>query len=148
MPDAHDHHANARNIAIDVLRKEKNRTPEMIWEIATKAVQAATIFAPDVVIDIEALTAELLHLFSVQAGDVTILDDHDPKEHVAWLPSRRASIQWRFWNRYVTYLERDFGMPPDVVNSLHELTDKILERLPPHPTSPNWPIQTRVLTRC
>jgi hypothetical protein len=129
MPEAHDRHANARNIAIDVLRKEKNRTAEMIADVATKAVQAATIFAPSAAIDVGGLTAELLHLFSVQAGDVTILDDHDPKEHVAWLPNKRAEIQWRFWNRYVTYLERDFGMPPDVVNSLHDLTDKILERL-------------------
>ncbi len=138
MPDPHDHHANARNIAIDILRKEKNRTPEMIADVATKAVQAATIFAPGVTIDIEALTAELRHLFSVQAGDVTILDDHDPKEHVAWLPSRRAEIQWKFWNRYVTYLERDFGMPPDVVNNLHDLTDKILERLEEPQRAGKW----------
>ena len=60
---------------------------------------------------------------------MTILDDDDPKGHVPWLPSKRAEIKWRFWNRYVTYLERDFGMPPEVVNNLHDLTDKILERL-------------------
>ncbi len=122
-------YVNARNLAVDILRGEKNRTPEMIGEVATKAVQAATIFAASVSIDVEILTAELLHLFSVRAGDVTILDDDDPKGHVPWLPSRRAEIKWRFWNRYVTYLERDFGMPPDVVNNLHDLTDKILERL-------------------
>lgn len=29
----------------------------------------------------------------------------------------------------MTYLERDFGMPPTVVNNLHELTDMVLERL-------------------
>jgi hypothetical protein len=137
MPDPHDHHANARNIAIDILRKEKNRTPEMISDMATKAVQAATIFAPGVTIDIETLTAELRHLFSVQAGDVTILDD-DPKGHFAWLPSKRAEIQWKFWTRYVTYLERDFGMPPDVVNNLHDLTDKILERLEEPQRAGKW----------
>ena len=129
MPDAATVFANARNIAVDVLRGEKNRTPEMISEVAIKAIQAATIFAPTISIDAEVLTAELLHLFSVRAGEVTILDDDDPKGHIAWLPDKRANIGWRFWNRYVTYLERDFGMPPDVVNSLHELTDKILERL-------------------
>jgi hypothetical protein len=129
MPDAATVFANARNIAVDVLRGEKNRTPEMISEVAIKAVQAATLFAAGVSIDVEILTAELLHLFSVRAGDVTILDDDDPKGHVPWLPSKRSEIKWRFWNRYVTYLERDFGMPPEVVNNLHDLTDKILERL-------------------
>lgn len=129
MSDTATAYANARNLAVDILRAEKNRTPEMIGEVATKAAQAATIFAPTMLIDVEILTAELLHLFSVRAGEVTILDDHDPKGHVPWLLSKRAEIKWRFWSRYVTYLERDFGMPPEVVNNLHELTDKILERL-------------------
>ena len=129
MSDTATAYANARNLAVDILRAEKNRTPEMIGEVATKAAQAATIFAPTILIDVEILTAELLHLFSVRAGEVTILDDHDPKGHVPWLLSKRAEIKWRFWSRYVTYLERDFGMPPEVVNNLHELTDKILERL-------------------
>lgn len=138
MPDPHDHHANARNLAIDILRKETQRTSELIAEVAKKAGQAATIFSPGVIIDIDLLTTELLHLFSVQAGDITILDDRNPKEHIVWLPSKKAQIQWRFWNRYVTYLERDFGMPPDVVNSLHDLTDKILERLEDPQRVGNW----------
>jgi len=57
MPDAATVFANARNIAVDVLRGEKNRTPEMIGEVAIKAVQAATLFAAGVSIDVEMLTA-------------------------------------------------------------------------------------------
>ncbi len=132
MPEPHDHYANARNLAVDILRKEMKRTPELIGEMARKAVQAATIFAPGVTIDAEALTAELRHLFSVGVQDATVLDDHDPKGHVAWLPNKRANTApgfWRFWTRYMTYLERDLAWPPDVVNNLHELTDMILERL-------------------
>ena len=123
MPEPHDHYANARNLAVDILRKEMKRTPELIRATAEKAVQAATIFAPDVTIDVEALTLELRHLFSVGVQDATVLDDHDPKGHVAWLPNKRASTPpgfWRFWTRYMTYLERDLGWPPDVVNNLHE----------------------------
>jgi hypothetical protein len=127
MPEPHDHHANARNLAVDILRKETKRTSEVIQEVATKVAQAATIFAPGVSIDIEALAAELRHLFSVAVDQATALDDLT--EHVPWLQNKKAEIQWRFWNRYMTYLERDFGMPPNVVNSLHELTDMILERL-------------------
>lgn len=129
MPELHDHYANARNLAVDILRKEIRRTPEQIHEVASKAAQAATIFAPGASIDVESLTTELRHLFSVGVDSATVLDDHDPTSHEPWLPNRRAGIQWRFWNRYMTYLERDFGMPPAVVNNLHELTDMILERL-------------------
>ncbi len=129
MPDIHDHYANARNLAVDILRKEKQRSPELIRDVGTKAVQAATIFAPDALIDVEMLTDELRHLFSIEVQDATVLDDHDPTSHVAWLPDARGGIQWRFWNRYMTYLERDFGMSPDVVNNLHALTDMVLERL-------------------
>jgi hypothetical protein len=129
MPDADTIFTNARNLAIDFLRSEKNRTPEMIGEFAVKAIKATEIFAGNNLIDVEKLTAELLHLFSIRAGDVTILDDDDPKGHVPWLQSKRAEIKWNFWQRYVTYLERDFGMAPEVVNNLHDLTDKILERL-------------------
>jgi hypothetical protein len=129
MPDTHDHYANARNLAVDILRKETKRTPDLIRATAEKAVQAATIFASGVTIDVEALTTELRHLFSVGVQDATVLDDHDPSRHVPWLPGKKGSIKWRFWNRYMTYLERDFGMAPTVVNNLHELTDMILERI-------------------
>lgn len=128
----HDHFANARNLAVDILRKETKRTPELISEVAAKASQAATIFAPGATIDVEALNAELRHLFSVGVEDATALDDYDPKGHVPWLPRKRAESapgSWRFWTRYMTYLERDMSWPPDVVNNLHALTDMILERL-------------------
>lgn len=129
MPDIHDHYANARNLAVDILRKEKQRSPELIRDVAAKAVQAVTIFAPGVLIDPEMLTADLRHLFSIGVQDATVLDDHDPSSHEVWLPDARGSIEWRFWNRYMTYLERDFGMSPDEVNNLHALTDMVLERL-------------------
>lgn len=125
----HNYYENARNMAVDILRKERTRTTDLIRATAEKAVQAALIFAPGETIELEALVTELLHLFSVTVQDATVLEDHDPTLHTPWLPDRRGSIQWRFWTRYMTYLEREFGMPPTVVNSLHELTDMILERL-------------------
>lgn len=125
----HNYYENARNMAVDVLRKEAVRSNEKVRATAEKAVKATLIFAPGETIDTEALITELLHLFSVTVQDATILEDHDPTLHTPWLLDRRGSIQWRFWTRYMTYLEREFGMPPTVVNSLHELTDMILERL-------------------
>ena len=127
MPDPHDYYTNARNLAVDILRKEKVKSPELVERTAARAAQAQLLFEPTAHIDIEQLTAELRHLFSVSAETATALDD--PTEHRPWLPSKRAQIRWRFWNRYMTYLERDFGMPPAVVSNLDEVTRMILERL-------------------
>lgn len=135
MPDHHDYQANARNLAIDILRKERVVTPELIREIATKAVQAMAPFAPTGV-DEGQLVAELLHLFSVSVGQATALDD--PTEHRPWLPDRRSQVQWRFSNRYMTYLDRDFGMPPASAMSLDNLTDMVLARLEDPQRLPPW----------
>ena len=129
MTEVHDHYKNARNIAVDILRREKYCTPELIQDVTAKAVRAIAVFAPDALIDTDGLVSELRHLFSIEVEGATVLDDNDPTAHEAWLPESRGNIQWRFWNRYVTYLERDFGMAPTEVNNLHELTDMVLGRL-------------------
>ena len=136
MPDTHDHYLNARNLAVDILRKERIKTPELIQETASKAAHAQTLFDRLASVDVEKLTAELRHLFSVSAESATALDD--PSGHTPWLLSRRANTAWRFWNRYMTYLERDFGMPPAVVANLDELTKMILERLEEPQREPPW----------
>lgn len=131
MLDTQDLFENARNLAVDMLRKEQTRTSEMIAEMAAKAIQAVTIFDANAVIDAARLTAELSHLFSVGMDEATILDENDQNGHIPWLYGKRerGAMTHRFWSRYMTYLERDFGMPPEVVNNLHRLTDKVLERL-------------------
>lgn len=121
--------AVARNLAADILKRETRRTPERMDEVAKLAAELATKIAPGMAIDLARLTAELRHMFSVEIDAATVLDDQDPTDHVEWLPERRGEIKWRFWQRYMTYLERDFGMPPAVVNSVDELTNKILGRL-------------------
>lgn len=136
MPEIHDHFTNARNLAVDILRKEPIKTPDLIRSVAEKAVLAQTLFDPQASVDIDLLVAELRHLFSVGAGTATALDDIT--DHVPWLSSKRSEIPWRFWNRYMTYLERDFGMPPDVVNKLDDFTSMILERLEDPSREPPW----------
>lgn len=134
----HNYYENARNIAVDILRKEKLRSIELVRDTAGKAAQAALTFAPGESLDVEALIAELLHLFSVTVQDATVLEDHDPNLHTPWLPDKRASVSWKFWTRYMTFLEREQGWPPDVVNNLHELTDMILERLEDPERTGRW----------
>src|SRR5688500_14269697 len=105
MRNLQDTFVNARNLAVDILRSEKLKTVELIQETAAKAAQAQKLFDPTISVDVERLTAELRHLFSIGVEAATALDD--ATDHVPWLPSKRAQIQWRFWNRYMTYLERD-----------------------------------------
>jgi hypothetical protein len=122
-----DIHANARNWAVDILRNKRPITPADVLETADRAAQAQKIFFPDASVDVERLAAELRHLFSVSAEAGTVLEDTE--DHVPWYPGKRAGINWRFWNRYQTFLERDFGMPPAVVANLDNLTSMVLERL-------------------
>jgi len=136
MSEPHDHFLNARNLAVDILRGQRVRTADVIRQTAEKAAQAQALFDQTASVDVEKLTAELRHLFSVTAESATALDDET--EHLPWLPARRGSIAWRFWNRYVTYLERDFGMPPAVVANLDNLTSMILERLEEPQREPPW----------
>lgn len=140
MPEADHHFANARNYASDHLRGMKDRSPEMVRRIAEIAASSeertADLLGHTIHVDVDRLETELRHLFSVGVESATVLDD--ATEHQPWLPSRRAEIQWRFWNRYMIYLERDFGMPPAVVVNLDDLTNMILERLEDPLRDPRW----------
>ncbi len=127
MTESDRHFINARNLAIDILRGARARTPELIRATAEKAANAQVLFDPNAVVDVDQLTAELRHLFSVSNEAATVLDD--ATEHVPWLSAKRAGIRWRFWQRYMTFLERDFGMAPDTVRNLDALTNMVLERL-------------------
>lgn len=136
MAETRDHYRNALNAAVDILRAESARTDDMISRVASWAAQAQAGFDARASVDVERLKAELRHRFSVTAESATALDDRT--EHRPWLPARRGEIGWRLWNRYVTYLERDFGMPPAVVASHAELTDMILDRLEDARREPPW----------
>lgn len=140
MLNAEDHFTNARNHASDHLKKMKDRSPQTIQKLAEIAAsneeRTASLLGEPVQINVNRLEAELRHLFSVSAESATALDDLT--EHQPWLLSKRANIQWQFWNRYMTYLEREFGMPPDSVRQLDDDTNMILERFEDPQRVPPW----------
>jgi hypothetical protein len=122
-----DAYKAARNFAAEMLVKTKVRTEADIRSAAQNAAQAIRLFGVQGDIDVEALAAELMHSFSITGQQATALDDR--KDHEPW-DEKRAKTKWRFWDRYRLYLQRDFGMPPDVVDkNIHDLTDMILQRL-------------------
>jgi len=124
MKNAHDY---ARNMAVELLRGSGAITEASI-ESAVLGVTAATKSLPlSGTVDTDALTAELLHLFSITIGKASALDDlHD---HVPWLSARKAEIKWAFWDRYARYLGSDQKWAPQMVESVDYDTEMVLERL-------------------
>lgn len=107
------------------LLKSKPSPPsrDAIRECVVKAVTACGKEA----FDVNSLVLELESLFTVWVGRGTTLDNLE--DHIPWLPNKKASISWDFWNRYQTYLEEEKGWPTSVLNRVDELTEQILERL-------------------
>lgn len=78
-------------------------------------------------IDEDQLVRKIETLCNVYVPATITLDDM--RGHQEWLSSRRADIQWRFWERYKRYLENDPDMPPQAIRRLDEVSDQILSRL-------------------
>ncbi len=132
MNDAFDH---ARTIAVTLLNLQPIRTPEIIKAQAELAVQT-TSAAGFGSVDVDVLVAQLMHEANVYVPESTMMDD--PSDHIEWLPSRRGSVEWKFWSRYSTLLEQDKQLPESAVSSLGKLTDEILGKLEDPNRKPPW----------
>ncbi len=132
MNDAFNH---ARVVAVTLLNLQPSRTPEIIRSQVNLAVQT-TRAAGKGEVDAEALVAQLMHEANVHVPDATLMDD--PTDHIEWLPAARSGIEWRFWNRYKTFLEQEKQLPEPAVVSLGKLTDEILAKLEQPDRPPPW----------
>jgi len=118
----------ARKLARVLLEKERNPTRELIRERIATAIQMACQMYPEADRpNAETLVKEFEHIFSIFVETGRALDD--PTGHVAWLPERKGSIKWKFWNRYEWFSEQEEGLPTPVVRNLDTVTDQVLERL-------------------
>ena len=79
------------------------------------------------VIDAEELVRTMQAEFNVFQADPVSLDDSTG--HVEWLSERRASIRWRFWERYLRYLQEEVRFPPLVLQRMDSTTQRILGKL-------------------
>jgi hypothetical protein len=126
MKNAHDY---ARNMVVEMLKGTAGVTEDRIKASVAEAAE----FVKDKswiegAVDQPALTAELLHLFSITIRKASALDDlHD---HVPWLPTKKSEMkEWPFWERYARYLTTDQKWAPQTVDTLDHDTEKVLERL-------------------
>ncbi|MFT4223522.1 Z1 domain-containing protein [Dysgonomonas sp.] len=78
-------------------------------------------------IDEVLLKAKLAELYTLRVEPFQILQGKDRRNF--WLNDFKAenNSEWKFWERYKSYLEIEEGYAPDVIRGLDELTDKILD---------------------
>jgi hypothetical protein len=120
----------AKNICIELLRKIKN--PSSL-DINNSIDNVLKIF-PDLLSERETLFNYLAATFSVFSEDYRILDTDEG--YTPWLKDAKADIQWNFWNRYISYLQKKIA--PDTINKLDNLTDDILDRIANPSTPGAW----------
>jgi hypothetical protein len=129
MEEAHRASAQdqAKKLARVFLESESKPTRELIKERVILAATTARQMVPDGDIDTDALVREFEHIFSIFVETGRALDD--PTGHIPWLPERRASIPWKFWQRYEWFLAQEQKLPLPVIRNLDVVTDQVLERL-------------------
>jgi hypothetical protein len=125
--------------ALLMLGHEASHSKADIARIANLAIQLVAAVSKDgpVGIDEDRLVRELEGLVTWRVGREFVIDTDE--DHVQWLPARRGVIDWRFWKRYRRYLaEKANPIPPAVIESIDDLTDKVLERLEDPQRSGPW----------
>lgn len=81
-------------------------------------------------IDKTQLHIELLRLYNVRQEEYKML--FDSERNTPWLMDFKANHQkndWKFWNRYTTYLQKTKNFAPKVIEEIDRLTDDILDKL-------------------
>jgi len=126
----------ARNLVQLLLKGEQTLSPELIREKVQMALSMLGGQGMAEGVEEESLIKDLETLYSIWMAQGTILEDK--KDHILWLPDRKAGIDWDFWNRYRRYLEEEKGWSPVIVDRLEQLTDSILERLEEPKRSGDW----------
>ncbi|MDO9338930.1 MAG: Z1 domain-containing protein [Bacteroidales bacterium] len=120
----------AKNICIIRLSGINNPS---VADINNSIDDALKIF-PDLTSQRDLLYKFLTATFSVFSEGYKILDTDE--EYKPWLKDRKASIQWVFWNRYNSFLQKKIA--PDTINQLDNLTDDILDRIANPSSSGAW----------
>jgi hypothetical protein len=75
------------------------------------------------------LIREIEELYRIRQDDFQVIEEEERR--LPWLNERRSQINFEggFWGRYRDYLNYDKNFPPNTVNQLDRLTDKILDSL-------------------
>jgi hypothetical protein len=127
----------AKKLVLGQLTVEQTPSSEVIDKKVRAVRIMASIEYPDVSIDWDQLKRD------VEASCSTWIDigkalDGDPKAHQNWFYDRKDQINWRFWNRYVRYLQEDNGWAEITTKGLSDNVDLIVQRLEDPQRSGKW----------
>lgn len=75
-------------------------------------------------VDLEEVVRELESSFATVVGNTGLLQDRESWQ--PWLPKQKASIPWKFWERYWHFLVSEVGWAPATLEKLDESTDQVL----------------------
>lgn len=80
-------------------------------------------------LDRDVIIRRIEELYRIRQDEYRIIEKDERKR--PWLNEKRASIGFErgFWGRYRTYLQYEKNFPPDTINKLDRLTDRILDSL-------------------
>jgi len=73
------------------------------------------------------LIREIESLYRVRVEDYRIIEQEE--RHIPWLNTKKSAIDWKFWPRYRDFLQVEKNFPPETINKLDRLTDRILDGL-------------------
>jgi len=107
-----------------IARDGHSLRPEHIREVVEGVVQ----FFGCEDLDMDALVADLEGSFQTIIGSARVLVGDD-SAYEPWLLKRKAEVAWPFWNRYHQYLLREKGWTQATLDSLEDITDRILDLL-------------------
>lgn len=94
-------------------------------EIREKAIRFRLLYPiPDD--EFEFLIKRLHSKLAVRMDTGVVLVESEVKP---WLASRKADLDWFFWNRYSQYLKSRLKRPPGAVQALDRISDRILDLL-------------------
>jgi hypothetical protein len=126
-----------------VLDLEEETSPSMarVSEVVTNVAGHYGIAGAD----LEELVRKVQELFTVTVDGGGVLSD--PTNHIEWLSERKSQIEWGLWSRYRRYLLERQTRPPASVESLDDMSEKILRQLENPERSGEWDTRGMVVGR-
>jgi hypothetical protein len=119
---------DARDTALRILEKLNMDDIDLINEI-NKSINKANLVFELTEEEKNKLREDLISSLNITMSNKSILKNQDDIEHIPWLPVKKHSIKFKYWNRYKKYLLSEKKWPVSVVNSLDDTSDSIIELL-------------------
>ncbi|MBP1904518.1 hypothetical protein J2Z32_001141 [Paenibacillus turicensis] len=119
---------DARDTALRILEKLNMENINLIDEVVKAIDKARVVFELDEEEKTQ-LKEDLIKSLNITMTHKSILLNHDDSEHIPWLPAKKHSIKFKYWNRYKKYLLSEKKWSLNVVNSLDDTSESIIELL-------------------